>query len=76
MHVLYWMTDDMYILYIMFPIIALFIITLFALLYVNVGISLAYEKHLHDRIISLSEDVLSHKTSLATTFFIEVAVSI
>ena len=76
MHVLYWMTDDMYILCIMFPIIALLIITLFALLYVNVGISFAYEKHLHDRIISLSEDVWTHKTSLAPTLFIEVPVSI
>jgi hypothetical protein len=54
--------------------IAFFIITLFSLLYVKVGILLTYWKHLHDRIISLSREVCGCKTSIALPLFIEVSV--
>jgi hypothetical protein len=54
--------------------IALFIITLFSLLYVKVGILLTYWKHLHDRITSLSREVCGCKTSIALPLFIEVSV--
>ena len=39
-------------------------------LYVRVGILLACEKHLHDRIISIRGK--THKTGICPTFFIEV----
>ena len=45
------------ILCIMFKIIAFFRITLFARLYVRVGILLTFGKHLHDRTISLRGDI-------------------
>ena len=45
------------ILCIMFKIVAVFMITLLAWLYVMVGILLAGEKHLHNRIISLKGDL-------------------
>jgi hypothetical protein len=54
--------------------IAFFIITLFTLLYVKVGILLTYWKHWHDRIISLSREVCARKTSMALPHFIEVSV--
>jgi hypothetical protein len=54
--------------------IAFFIITLFTLLYVKVGILLTYWKHLHDRIISLSRETCARKTSIALPLFIEVSV--
>ena len=56
----------------MFRIIVFFIITLFALLYVRFGIVLACGEHLHDRIISLREDVWARKTSLNLQPFVEV----
>ena len=40
----------------MFKIIAFFIITMFARLYVRFGNLLTYGKHMHDRIISLIGD--------------------
>jgi hypothetical protein len=43
-------------------------------LYVRVGILLACEKHLHDRIISLRGE--AHKTGICPTFFIEAHVQI
>ena len=55
-------------------LIAFFIITLFTLLYVKVGILLTYWKHWHDRIISLSREVCARKTSMALPHFIEVSV--
>ena len=55
-------------------IIAFFIITVFAWLYVKVGILLTREKHLQDRIISIRRDVWVHKTSLTPPLFIEVPV--
>ena len=66
------------ILSIMFKIIAFFMITLFARIYVRVGILLTCGKHLpmHDRIISLTGEACAHKTSLAPPLFIEVSVPI
>ena len=57
---------------IIFKIIAFFIITLFARLFVRVGILLTYGKHLLDRIISLRGEVCTHKPGLTTPRFIEV----
>ena len=37
-------------------------------IYVRVGILLTYEKHLHDRIISLRGEIWVHKTSLTPSF--------
>ena len=50
--------------HVMFNIIVFFIITVFAGLYVRVGILLTHGKHLHDRIISLERDVWSNNTNL------------
>jgi len=50
--------------HVMFHIIAFFIITMFARLYVRVGILLTYGKHLNDRIISLERDVWFNNTNL------------
>jgi hypothetical protein len=55
-------------------LIAFFIITLFTLLYVKVGILLTYWKHLHDYIISLSREVCARTTSIALPLIIEVSV--
>ena len=49
--------------------IMLFKITLFARLYVRVGILLIWDMHLHDRIISLRGEVWVHETSLASATF-------
>jgi hypothetical protein len=46
-------------------------ITLFARLYVRVGILLTCRMYLHDRIISLRGEVSAHKTSLTLSLFIE-----
>jgi len=46
--------------------------TLFALLFVRVGILLTCAKHLHDRIFALRGEVWVHKTSLKLPLFIEV----
>jgi len=62
------------ILCIMFKIIAFFIITLFARLYVRVDILLLYEKLLHDHIISLRGEVWDNKISLTPPLFIEIPV--
>jgi hypothetical protein len=59
---------------IMFKIIAFFIMTLFARLYVRVDILLTCGKHVHDRIISLREEVWAYKTSLIQPPLIEVSV--
>ena len=59
---------------IMFKIIAFFIMTLFARLYVRVDILLTCGKHVHDGIISLREEVWAHKTSLIQPPLIEVSV--
>jgi hypothetical protein len=56
----------------MFKIIAFFMITLFALIYVMVGIFLTYGKHLHNCIISLRGEVWAHITSSSITFLIPV----
>ena len=48
-----------------------FIVTLFARLYVRVGILLACRKHVHDRTISLTGDVWSHKTSLTPNLLLK-----
>ena len=58
------------ILCIMFKIIAFFIITRSARLYVNVGYIYIYEKHMDDRIISLRVELSAHKTSLTPPLFI------
>jgi hypothetical protein len=58
----------------MFKIIAFFIITLFARLFVGVGILLTRGKHLHDRIISLRGEVWAPNTSLSPPLFIKVPV--
>ena len=48
----------------MLHIIVFFIITVFARLFVRVGILLTYGKHLHDRIISLERGVWFNNTNL------------
>jgi hypothetical protein len=48
--------------------------TLFARLYVRVDILLTCGKHVHDRIISLREEVWAYKTSLIQPPLIEVSV--
>ena len=53
----------------MFKIIAFFIMTLFARLYVRVGILLKCGKHLHYHIISLREEVCGIKLVLDFSFF-------
>ena len=62
------------ILCIVFKIIALFLITLFARLYVRVSILLTCGKHLHDCIISLRREAWAHTTSLTSPLFIKVPV--
>ena len=67
------MTRRFNILCIMFKIIAFFILTLFAQLYMKVDTCGIWGKHLHDRIISLRGKVLwIHETSLAPPLFFEV----
>ena len=58
----------------MFKIMAFFIITLFARLFVKVDILLTCEKYLYDNIISLRGKIWDHKTSLIQPHFIEVSV--
>ena len=58
----------------MFKIIAFFIMTLFARLYVRVDILLTCGKHVHDGIISLRGEVWAHTTSLIQPLLIEVPV--
>ena len=53
----------------MFKVIALFIITLFTLLYVWVGILFTHGMQLQDGIISLRRGVLANKTSLTPPLF-------
>ena len=57
-----------------FKIRAFFITTLFARLYMMVGILLTCIKHLHDHNISLRGEGQEHKTSLTLPLFIEVPV--
>jgi hypothetical protein len=54
--------------------IAFFIITLFAWLYVTVGIILTCGKQLRDHIISLRVEISANKTSLILPLLIEVPV--
>jgi hypothetical protein len=54
--------------------IAFFIITLFARLYVTVGIILTCRKQLRDHIISLRVEISANKTSLILPLLIEVPV--
>ena len=53
----------------MFKIISCFIITLFARLYVRVGVLLTCGKHVHDRIILLRGEVWAHKAILPPPLF-------
>ena len=55
----------------MFKIIAFFIVTLFAQLYMSVVILLTCRKHLHDCIISLRGEVWAHKTRLTLHFIVK-----
>ena len=48
---------------------------LFTQLYARVGILLTHGKHLYERIISLREEVCSHKTSLPPALFNKVHIS-
>ena len=57
-----------------FKIRAFFITTLFARLYMMVGILLTCIKHLHDHNISLRGEGQEYKTSLTLPLFIEVPV--
>ena len=57
--------------FIMFNIIAFFIVTLFAWLYMSVVILLTCGKHLHDCIISLRGEVWAHKTRLTLHFIVK-----
>jgi len=52
----------------MFKIIAFFIVTLFARLYVRVAILLTCGKHVHDHIVSLEGKVWAHEVNTATFF--------
>ena len=52
------------ILCIMFKITSFFMNTLFARLYLRVGVLLTWIKYLHDRIISLIGEVWAHITNL------------
>ena len=56
----------------MFKIMTFFTIIIFVQLYVRVSILLTCGKRLHDRIISLREQVWAHTTSLIPHLFIEV----
>jgi hypothetical protein len=59
------------ILCIMFKIMAFFIITLFARLYVGVAILFTRGKQLHDRVISQRGEVWANKTSLFHHFLLK-----
>jgi len=61
--------------YIMFKIIAFFIITLLAQLNVRVDILFSYREHLHVCVISLRGEALVHKASIAPSLFIVVSLS-
>ena len=55
----------------MFKIIALYMMALFVQLYVKIDILLTCGKHLHDSIISLKWEILTHTTILTSPLFIE-----
>ena len=74
MHMTTFVSRRLNILCIMFKVIVVLITTLFARFYERVDILLPNGKHLHDRIISVREEVWAHKTSLTSLLFIEVHV--
>ena len=62
------LTRRLNIIFIMFNIIVLFIITMFARFYVRVGILLTWRKHFYDRIVSQRVDVWANTTNLSHHF--------